>query len=54
LDRFEPSALLVSDVGEQTICLVALDPSRVPAFGEAIREMAVRDLVTRVEAEPHL
>jgi primosomal protein N' len=54
LDRFEPSALLVSAVGEQTICLVALDPSRVSAFGEAIREMAARDLVTRVEAEPHL
>jgi primosomal protein N' (replication factor Y) len=54
LDRFEPSALLVSALGEQTVCLLALDPRRVPEFGRAIRELAARDLVTRVEAEPHL
>ena len=54
LDRFEPTALLVSELGEQTVCLLALDPRRVPEFGRAIREMAARDLVTRVEAEPHL
>ena len=54
LDRFEPSALLVSALGEQTVCLLALDPRRVPEFGRAIRELAARDVVTRVEAEPHL
>ncbi len=54
LDRFEPSALLVSALGDQTVCLLALDPRRVPEFGRAIRELAVRDHVTRVEAEPHL
>ncbi len=54
LARFEPSALLVSALGEQTVCLLALDHRRVPEFGRAIREMAAADLVTRVEAEPHL
>jgi len=54
LDRFEPSASLVSRAEDQTVCLLALDPRRVPEFGRAIREMAARDLVTRVEAEPHL
>jgi primosomal protein N' (replication factor Y) (superfamily II helicase) len=54
LDRFEPSALLVSELRDQTVCLLALDPRRGPEFGRAIREMAARDLVTRVEAEPHL
>ncbi|MEO8476379.1 MAG: hypothetical protein ABI572_04920 [Actinomycetota bacterium] len=54
LERFEPTALLVSALGEQTVCLLALDPRRVPEFGLAIREMAGAELVTRVEAEPHL
>jgi primosomal protein N' len=54
LEPFEPTALLVSEGEEQTVCLLALDPGRVPAFARAIREMAARDLVTRVEAEPHL
>jgi hypothetical protein len=34
--------------------LLALDPARVPAFGRAVRELAAREVVTRVEAEPHL
>jgi primosomal protein N' (replication factor Y) len=54
IDRFEPSAMLVSGLGDQTVCLLALDPRRIPEFGRAIRELAARDLVTRVEAEPHL
>jgi hypothetical protein len=34
--------------------LLALDPGRVAAFGRAVRALAARDVVTRVEAEPHL
>jgi primosomal protein N' (replication factor Y) (superfamily II helicase) len=46
--------LLVSALEEQTVCLVALDPGDVVAFGAAIRRLAERGVVTRVEAEPHL
>jgi hypothetical protein len=49
-----PTTLLVSSAGEQTVCLLALEPGRVPEFGRAIRDLAARDLVSRVEAEPHL
>ncbi len=48
------SAALVTVLGGRTVCLLALEPGRVPAFGAAIREMAVRGVVDRVEAEPHL
>jgi primosomal protein N' (replication factor Y) len=54
LRRFDPITLLVTGLGDQTICLLALDPGMVPAFGRAIRELAARDVVSRVEAEPHL
>ena len=56
-DRLEghaPITMLVSSSGGQTVCLLALGRERVKGFGEAIRELAARDLVTRVEAEPHL
>jgi primosomal protein N' len=46
--------LLVSALEEQTVCLVALDPDDVAVFGAAIRRLAERGVVTRVEAEPHL
>jgi len=46
--------LLVSPLEEQTICLVALDAGDVAVFGAAIRRLAERGVVTRVEAEPHL
>jgi primosomal protein N' (replication factor Y) len=46
--------LLVSALEEQTVCLVALDPGDVAVFGAAIRRLAERGVVTRVEAEPHL
>ena len=49
-----PRTLLVTSVGDRTVCLLALDPETVPAFGRTVRELAVRDVVTRVEAEPHL
>jgi primosomal protein N' (replication factor Y) len=54
LRAFDPITLLVTSPGDQTICLLALDPGRVPSFGRAIRELAARDVVSRVEAEPHL
>ena len=54
LRRFDPITLLVTGAADQTICLLALDPETVPSFGRAIRELAVRDVVSRVEAEPHL
>jgi primosomal protein N' (replication factor Y) len=47
-------SLLVSAVGEATVCLVALDPAMLPRFGEVVRRLAERGVVTRVEAEPHL
>jgi primosomal protein N' (replication factor Y) (superfamily II helicase) len=54
LAALDPITLLVSAVGEQTVCLLALDPGDVPAFGRAARELAGRDVIVRVEAEPHL
>jgi primosomal protein N' (replication factor Y) len=45
---------LVTELGGQTICLLALDPVDVPAFGVTMRALAERGVVTRVEAEPHL
>jgi primosomal protein N' (replication factor Y) len=46
--------LLASSLGDQTVCLAALDPGDVAAFGRAMRELSERGVVTRVEAEPHL
>jgi primosomal protein N' (replication factor Y) len=46
--------LLVSPLEEQTVCLVAVDAGDVAVFGAAIRRLAERGVVTRVEAEPHL
>ena len=54
LRAFEPSTLLVSSVEDRTVCLLALDPGRVPALGMRIRELATDGVVDRVEAEPHL
>jgi primosomal protein N' (replication factor Y) len=54
LKALRPTTLLVSSVGDQTVCLLALEPDRVPELGRTVRELAARDLVTRVEAEPHL
>jgi hypothetical protein len=34
--------------------LLALEPDRVPAFGEAMHRLAAAGVVERVEAEPHL
>jgi primosomal protein N' (replication factor Y) len=54
LRRFEPITLLVTASGDRTICLLALDAAAVPSFGRAVRDLAARDVVERVEAEPHL
>jgi primosomal protein N' (replication factor Y) len=54
LDAFEPITSLVSSLGDRTVCLLALEPGRVASFGVAMRELAVRGVVERVEAEPHL
>jgi primosomal protein N' len=54
LRAFEPSTLLVTSLEGRTVCLLALDPGRVPAFGKRIRELATDGVVDRVEAEPHL
>ncbi|MCI0633001.1 MAG: hypothetical protein L0206_03665 [Actinobacteria bacterium] len=49
-----PRTLLASAAEGATVCLVALDPGDVPAFGREARRLASRGVVTRVEAEPHL
>jgi primosomal protein N' (replication factor Y) len=54
LRAFEPSTLLVSSAQGRTVCLLALDPGRVPALGMRLRELATDGVVDRVEAEPHL
>ena len=46
--------LLVSSDGEHTLCLVVLDPNDLRAFGNGVRRLAERGIVSRVEAEPHL
>ena len=54
LDRFDPVTLLVSEHEGRTVCLLALDPDRVPVLGTRLRELAADGTVDRVEAEPHL
>ena len=50
----EAITFLVSRADERTVCLLALQPGHVPAFGLAVRALAVAGVVQRVEAEPHL
>jgi primosomal protein N' (replication factor Y) (superfamily II helicase) len=54
LEALEPRTLLVSALEGQTVCLLTLDPGRLEAFGRSARDLAAREVVTRVEAEPHL
>ncbi len=54
LAAIQPITMLASSAGDQTVCLLALDPGRVSEFGRMVRELAARDVVARVEAEPHL
>jgi primosomal protein N' (replication factor Y) len=50
----EPISLLATGIGGRTVCLLALDLTRVPAFGAAMRSLAAAGVVERVEAEPHV
>jgi primosomal protein N' (replication factor Y) len=54
LEALPHRSVVVSVVGGATVCLVALDPATLPEFGEAMRRLAERGVVARVEAEPHL
>jgi primosomal protein N' (replication factor Y) len=54
LAAIRPITMLASSSGDQTVCLLALDPGRVSELGHMVRELAARDVVARVEAEPHL
>ena len=54
LEALPHRTLLVSALEGTTVCLVALDPDDVARFGRAMRELAERGVVTRVDAEPHL
>jgi hypothetical protein len=54
LNAIRPTTLLTTSAGGQTVCLLALEPDRVAELGRAVHELAVRDVVIRVEAEPHL
>ena len=54
LDEHRPITSLITTLGDRTVCLLALEPGRVPAFGRAMRQLAGTGVVERVEAEPHL
>ncbi len=54
LRKLPHRSLLASALEGQTVCLAVLDPGQVGTFGEGIRTLAERGVVTRVEAEPHL
>ena len=54
LREHEPISLLTTGLGGRTVCLLALDPARIPAFGAAMRTLAAAGVVERVEAEPHI
>jgi primosomal protein N' (replication factor Y) len=59
LEATRPITLLVAEAeaeGDRAgeVCLLALDPRDVPAFGRSMREAAAAGRVERVEAEPHL
>jgi primosomal protein N' len=54
LPAHRPITSLVTSLAGRTVCLLALEPDRVPAFGDAMRRLAATGVVERVEAEPHL
>jgi primosomal protein N' (replication factor Y) (superfamily II helicase) len=55
LARLGPKTLLATPAPSgETVCLLAIDPRDVVRFGNALRDLATRDVVSRVEAEPHL
>ena len=50
----DPITMLVTSLAGRTVCLLALEPGRLPAFGAAMRSLAAAGVVERVEAEPHI
>jgi primosomal protein N' len=54
VEALRPLTSLISELGGRTVCLLALQAERVPAFGRSMRTLAARGVVERVEAEPHL
>jgi primosomal protein N' (replication factor Y) len=54
LAGLRPVTLLTTDLPDQRVCLVTVRPEAVPDFGRAVRELAAKGVVTRVDAEPHL
>ena len=54
IDEHRPITALTTSLGGRTVCLLALEPGRVPAFGAAMRRLASTGVVERVEAEPHI
>jgi len=48
------TTLLVSGLGDATVCLAVVPLEDVRTWGAAVRGLATRGIVTRVEAEPHL
>jgi primosomal protein N' (replication factor Y) len=54
LETLGPTTLLSTALGERTVCLLAIEPGRVAAFGSAMRALAAAGVVERVEAEPHI
>jgi primosomal protein N' (replication factor Y) len=54
VETLRPITLLVTGSSPRLVCLLALATEGVPAFGEAMRELAATGSVERVEAEPHL
>jgi hypothetical protein len=54
LERFDPITVLTTSLEGRTVCLLALEAGRVPAFGAAMRRLASTGVVERVEAEPHI
>jgi primosomal protein N' (replication factor Y) len=54
LTELGPRTVLTTSLGGRTVCLLALDPGRIAAFGRAMRTLAASGVVERVEADPHI
>jgi primosomal protein N' (replication factor Y) len=54
IEEQQPITVLTTALGGRTVCLLALEPARTRAFGQAMRHLASAGVVERVEAEPHI
>jgi hypothetical protein len=52
LAALRPITLLETSSAGQSVCLVALPPTTIPAFSARMRVLAARGVVSRVEADP--